>query len=422
MSSTTTDPADTHRSMLVIILAGGVILALSFGIRSIFGGIVEPLSQDLFAGQIEVFSLSLALQSLIWGFAQPFFGMVADKFGDRRALWCGFVCYAAGMALVAFGASPASLHLGAGLLVGMGIAGTAFGLVLAVVGRAAPVEKRDTYLGVTSALGSAGQVVMPLLAGVLMEWLGWRMTLAVLALMLAPMALCIPLLRLGGTASKGSASAAKAPVPLMQLVGEAFRQPSYLFLCGGFFVCGFHIAFISAHLPTYVQYFCTGTSMSPDELRTFGLQALSVVGLANIFGTLLASRLGAVFPKPYVLAGIYALRAVVIGIFISFPMTPSSVMIFAAVMGVLWLSTVPLTSALVLTMFGPRAMATLFGFVFMSHQLGGFIGVWWAGARFDLYANYDLIWQVSILLGIVSALLHLMVRDGPAPLQPAPAT
>ncbi|MEM9247242.1 MAG: MFS transporter [Pseudomonadota bacterium] len=404
--------------MIVIVVAGGLILALSFGLRSVFGGFVEPLSQDLFDGQIAVFSLSLALQNLIWGVAQPVFGMLADKYGDRRALWTGFLCYGAGMALVVYGASPATMHLGAGLLVGMGIAGTAFGLVLAVVGRAAPVDKRDTYLGITSALGSAGQVVMPLLAAALTDWLDWRMALTILMLLLLPMALCIPLLRLEEPAP--AAAAPPAP-PLMQTIANAFQQPSYVFLCAGFFVCGFHVAFISAHLPTYVQYFCSGTTMTPEELRGWGLQALSVVGLANIFGTLLASRLGTVFPKPYVLASIYGLRAVVILVFISAPLTPTSVMVFAAMMGVLWLSTVPLTSALVLTMFGPRAMATLFGFVFLSHQLGGFIGVWWAGQRFDLYADYDLVWQVSILLGIASAALHLMVRDGPAPMHSAPA-
>jgi len=418
-----TAPTDL-RSINTIVLAGGIILALSFGVRSVFGGVVEPVSNDLFGGRIEVFSLSIAIQNLVWGLAQPAFGMVADRYGDRRALSVGLLCYAAGLAVCIVGTTPIAQHLGAGLLVGMGISGTAFGVVLAVIGRAAPVEKRGLYLGVASALGSVGQVVMPLLASWLTTHFDWQFTMLVVAATLLPMAFCIPLLRVGTDSPAGTSNpstAADDSAPLLQIVTDAFRHPSYVFLTAGFFVCGYHLAFITAHLPNYVQNFCSGTGMTPEELRAFGLKALSVVGFANIIGTLLATHLGSIFPKPYVLAAIYALRAVVIVAFISQPMSPTSIMFFAFGMGVLWLSTVPLTSALVLTMFGPRAMGTLFGFVFLSHQLGSFVGVWMAGAWFDWYANYDLIWQSSIVLGVFSAVMHLLVKERAARPEPLPA-
>lgn len=397
-----------------IVIAGGVILALSFGVRSVFGGVVEPISNDLFGGSIEVISFSIAIQNLVWGLAQPAFGMIADRYGDRRALSLGLCCYVAGIGLCIVGTTPLAQHLGAGALVGMGISGTAFGVVLAVIGRAAPVEKRGLYLGIASALGSVGQVVVPLAASWLTELFDWRLMLTIIAALLAPMALCIPLMRSkaepSASGDDGSTDGGEA-IPLLQTVANAFRHPSFVLLTAGFFVCGFHLAFITAHLPNYVQHFCSGTRMSPEELRAFGLQALSVVGFANIFGTLLATHLGTIFPKPYILAAIYALRTLVILAFISQPMTPASVMVFAFAMGVLWLSTVPLTSALVLTMFGPRTMGTLFGFVFLGHQLGSFTGVWLAGAWFDLYANYDFIWRASIALGVVSALLHILVKE-----------
>lgn len=403
-------PGRDDRGTVTIVMAGSVVLALAFGVRAVFGGIVQPLSDDLFGGRIEVFSLSIAIQNLVWGLAQPGFGIVADRFGDRRALWLGFVCYVAGMLICVVGTTPFAQHLGAGVLVGMGISGTAFGVVLAVVGRAAPEEKRGRYLGITSAMGSTGQVVLPLLVSWLVAWVDWRTTLVVVAFALAPMALCIPFLR----AQAGSNLRGADGVSIAQTVGRAFGHSSYTALSAGFFVCGFHLAFITAHLPNYVQNFCVAPA-SAAELRALGLQALALAGFANVFGTLYASHLGARFPKPYVLAAIYALRALAILIFISLPVTPTSVMVFALAMGGLWLSTVPLTSALILTMFGPRATGTLFGFVFLSHQLGGFAGVWLGGVAFDRYASYDQIWYLAIGLGILSAVVHLFVQERAAP-------
>lgn len=418
MADIATTSTQNTQSINTIVIAGGIILALSFGVRSVFGGVVEPISNDLFGGRIEIFSLSIAIQNLVWGLAQPAFGLVADRYGDRRALSLGLCSYVAGIGLCIVGTTPLAQHLGAGLLVGMGISGTAFGVVLAVIGRAAPVEKRGLYLGVASALGSVGQVIMPLMASWLTEWFDWQFTLVVIGAMLIPMALCIPFLQAEADplpVEDGGLMDGNHTIPFFRTVTSAFQHPSFIFLTAGFFVCGFHLAFITAHLPNYVQHFCIGTRMSPEELRAFGLQALSVVGFANIIGTLLATYLGTVFPKPYVLAAIYALRTLVILIFISQPMTPASVMVFAFAMGVLWLSTVPLTSALVLTMFGPRTMGTLFGFVFLGHQLGSFTGVWLAGAWFDLYANYSFIWQASIALGVLATVLHFLVKERAAP-------
>ncbi|WP_346909630.1 MFS transporter [uncultured Roseibium sp.] len=410
MTAETTAAESRSRDMAIIVTAGGIVLALAFGVRAVFGGVVQPLSDDLFGGRIEIFSLSLAIQNLVWGLAQPGFGMIADRYGDRPALWLGFVCYAAGMGVCILGTTPLAQHLGAGVLVGMGISGTAFGTVLAVVGRVAPPDKRGFYLGVVSAMGSAGQALLPLLVSWLIAWFDWRMTLLIVTALLAPMALCIPFLRAGG-----QGVAEDDPVELGQTIRAAFGHTSFLMLSAGFFVCGFHLAFITAHLPNFVQNFCTGTTLSPEELRGLGLRALALAGFANIFGTLYASRLGGQFPKPYVLAAIYALRAVVILGFISFPITPSSVLMFGFLMGGLWLSTVPLTSALVLGMFGPRAMGTLFGFVFLSHQLGSFAGAWLGGVWFDRTGSYDMVWYVAIVLGLASAAIHLMVQERPAP-------
>ena len=410
MMACTTTTGRENRDTLAIVLPCSVVLALAFGVRAVFGGVVEPLSNDLFGGGIEVFSLSIAIQNLVWGLAQPGFGIIADKYGDRRALWLGFFCYAAGMVICIVGTTPFAQHIGVGVLVGMGISGTAFGVVLAVVGRAAPEDKRSYYLGITSAMGSTGQVVLPLLVSWLIEWLDWRLTLVVVTCALAPMALCIPFIRAQVSPAVSTADSAS----ITHAVRKAFGHSSYTLLSAGFFVCGFHLAFITAHLPNYLQNFCVSTA-SAAELRALGLQALALAGFANIFGTLFASRLGARFPKPYVLAAIYALRALAILIFISLPVTPASAMIFALVMGGLWLSTVPLTSALVLTMFGPRAMGTLFGFVFLSHQLGGFAGVWLGGVFFDRYASYDQVWYLAIALGVLSAIAHLLVQEPAAP-------
>lgn len=400
------DRADgDSRSMTVILAAGAVVLALSFGVRTVFGGVLEPISTE-FGWSRETFSLSLAIQNLFWGVAQPFFGALADKFGDRRALWLGLGCYVVGMLMTITGATPLAMHAGAGLLVGAGIAGTAFGVVLSVVGRAAPEEKRSQYLGLVVALGSTGQAVIPVVAGWLTAAYGWQAMLGVMTVLLLGIAACIPFLRAPETAAQEAAAdgtaSADAP-PLFTTLGAAFESASYNLLIAGFFVCGFHLAFIAVHFPAFVNEMCGDPAL--------GLQALGVVGLANIAGSYAAGWLAGRFPKQYLLSAIYALRALVIFLFISFPVTPFSVIVFALAIGPLWLSTVPLTSGLVAGMFGPRYMGTLWGFVFLSHQMGSFLGVWLGGRLYDLYNSYDIVWWVAIALGIASAIVHLPIRE-----------
>ena len=393
-----------YSNATIIIIAGSVVLSLSFGIRAVFGVVLDPIS-DTFGWSREVFSLTMAIGMLVMGLGQPFFGWIADRFGDRSALWLGFVLYVIGMLMMVYGQSPATMHWGGGVLVGLGVSGTGFGLILPVVGRAVAEEKRSQAMALTAALGSIGQMTMPALGGYLVAQFGWQSALLAFTVMLIPIAICIPMLKAQIPASNKTEEEMLRLGPLLK---RAFGHQSYTLLTLGFFVCGFHVAFISAHFPAFVAEMCATPEGPATEL---GAITLSIVGLANFVGTLIVGQLGARFPKPYILSTIYAMRAVVIFVFISFPITPTSVIVFSFVMGLLWLTTVPLTSALVATMFGPRYIATLYGIVFLSHQVGSFIGVYVGGRVYDLYGNYDLIWWASIALGILSALVHLPVRD-----------
>lgn len=388
----------------IIIAAGAVVVSLSFGARSVFGVMLDPIS-DQFAWPREIFSLSMAIQNLVWGLGQPLFGWIADRYGDRRALWLGFFVYLAGMMMTVYGVSPMMMHTGAGVLVGLGVSGTAFGIILSVVGRATPEARRSQALALTAAFGSVGQMVMPFLAGLMVEAMGWQSALLVITAMLLPIALCIPLLKAEIPAANASAS---DEIGTREMIRHAFGHRSYVMLTLGFFVCGFHVAFIAAHFPAFVAEMCA----TPDGPATeLGALTLSIVGVANFVGTLIVGQLGARLPKPWILSTIYALRAVVIAVFISLPITPATVIVFSVAMGLLWLTTVPLTTGLVATMFGPRHMGTLYGFVFVSHQIGSFVGIYLGGRTYDVYGNYDLIWYAAIALGVLSALVHLPVRD-----------
>ncbi|MEL7154926.1 MAG: MFS transporter, partial [Pseudomonadota bacterium] len=347
----------------VIIVAGAFVLTISFGVRSIFGVMLDPIS-DTYDWPREVFSLSMAIQNIMWGVAQPFFGWMADRFGDRRAILLGFAFYAAGLVLTVLGQTPFLMHAGAGVLVGMGVSGTAFGLILSVVGRAVSEEKRSQALALTAAFGSLGQMVMPAVSGYLIEAYGWQMTLMMIGAMLIPALMCVPFLKAEIPAANASAS---DDLQTGELLSRAFGHPSYVLLVIGFFVCGFHVAFLAAHLPAFVAEMCATPEGPATEL---GAATLSIVGFANFVGTLIVGQLGAKYPKPWILSSIYALRAVVILTFISLPITPASVIVFSVAMGLLWLTTVPLTTGLVATMFGPKFMGTLYGFVFLSHQIG----------------------------------------------------
>lgn len=387
----------------VIIIAGSVVLSLSFGVRSVFGIMLDPIS-EAHGWPREVYSLSMAIGMIMMGLGQPVFGWIADRIGDRQAIWIGFVVYVAGMLLMTYGQTPLAMHAGAGVMVGLGIAGTSFGLVLSVVGRAVAEEKRSQALGLTAAMGSIGQMALPWLAGVLVDAYGWQVAMLAMTVLLLPMAACIPFLKAKIPASAGAGE----DLPTGALLKRAFGHSSYMLLVAGFFVCGFHVAFIAAHFPAFVAEAC-GTAGAPAT--ELGALTLSIVGAANFFSTLAFGRLGGVFPKPWLLSSIYAMRALVIAVFISVPVTPVSVLVFSFAIGSLWLSTVPLTSGLVATMFGPRHLGTLFGIVLLSHQVGSFLGVYLGGRVYDLYGTYDPLWYASIALGVFSAIVHLPVRD-----------
>lgn len=395
--------ARLDRTALPVILGGMAVLALSFGFRSSFGVFLQPISESLVWPR-EVFSLSLAIQSVAWGLGGPVFGALADRFGERRSLLVGAGCYTLGLFLAAQGMTPGAQHLGSGLLVGLGCAGTGFGLVLAIVGRSVPEVKRSRVLAVTSAAGSFGQFAIVPLARQLEAGFGWSGALLMFAVASLAMFICIPFLRARpqeGESGGGS---------LGQAVGRAGSDSSFWLLTLGFFTCGFHVSFIGAHLPAYVTEACGSAAL--------GSWALGVIGLGNIVGVLVAGELGSRLRKKHVLSGIYAVRAVVVLAFLAAPATPVTVILFAVAAGLVWLATVPLTIHLIAHLHGPRFLATLYGLVFLGHQLGGFLGAWFGGWTYDHTGSYDAAWWAAIFLGVLSAVAHLPIREQrPRPLE-----
>jgi predicted MFS family arabinose efflux permease len=385
------------KAALMAIGAGSFIVLLSFGIRSGFGLFLQPMSMDLGSGR-EVFALAMAIQNLVWGVAQPFIGMIADRFGVARTVAAGGLLYALALYLMATGASAFDLHLSAGLLIGLALGGTGFGVVLAAVGRAVPAEARSMALGLTTAIGSFGQFVMPPIGQALITSYGWQtalMLLALASLLMIPAA--------GGLRSPRASRQAQDAQTLGGALGEASHHAGFLYLTAGFFVCGWHVAFIAVHLPAYLADGGISASVAA--------WCLALVGLFNVIGSYSAGVLGGRFSKKYCLSFLYAARSVLILVFILVPLSVASALIFSAIMGLLWLSTVPLTSGLVAQIFGLRYMATLFGIVFLSHQVGSFLGVWLGGYLYDAYGSYDLIWWLSIALGLIAALLHWPIDE-----------
>ncbi len=384
------------RTPLVVLLCGGGILALNMGIRQTFGLFLEPMSEALGIGRGN-FALAVAVQNLIWGLLTPFVGVFADRYGTARCLVFGSIVYVCGLVIMALGNSAFALHFGGGVLVGMAVAAGGFPLVLSAVARAAPPERRSAALGIASAGGSVGQFLLLPFAQLTIGWVGWAMALLVLA---ALSALIVPLSV--GLVGK-PAVAAKSGLSLGGAVTQARRHQGYQLLNGGFGVCGFHVAFIATHLPGYVA------SFGLDPL--VGASALGIIGFFNILGGLLAGYLGGKYRKKYLLSGIYLGRAVIITLFMIAPKSELTVWAFSASIGLLWLSTVPLTGGLVGDIFGPRYMATLFGIVMLSHQVGAFFGAWLGGISFDLTGSYDAVWIIAILLGLVAAALHWPIAD-----------
>lgn len=385
------------KAALTAIGAGSFIVLLSFGIRSSFGLFLQPMSMDLGSGR-EMFALALAIQNLVWGVAQPFIGMIADRWGVARTVAAGGLLYALALYLMATAASAFELHVSAGLLIGLALGGTGFGVVLAAVGRAVPAEARSMALGITTALGSFGQFLMPPIGQALISGYGWQTTLMLFAL-----ASLLMIAAAGGLRSPTTGSHGRDTQTLGSALNEAGRHSGFLYLTAGFFVCGWHVAFIAVHLPAYLADGGIGAGVAA--------WCLALVGLFNVIGSYTAGVLGGRFSKKYCLSFLYAARSLLILVFIMVPLSVSSALIFSAIMGLLWLSTVPLTSGLVAQIFGPRYMATLFGIVFLSHQIGSFLGVWLGGYLYDTHGSYELIWWLSIALGLVAALLHWPIDE-----------
>ncbi|HSN93240.1 MAG TPA: MFS transporter [Anaeromyxobacteraceae bacterium] len=388
------------RTPAVMLAAGALTLAVSLGIRHAFGLFLGPMSRDN-GWTREVFSFAIALQNLVWGVAQPFAGRLADRHGAGKAILGGSALYVAGLVLMAQSRSPSALALSAGLLVGLGLSGTSFPVVFGAIARSTPPERRSLAMGVAMSVGSLGQFAM--LPGALsaIEAVGWAGTLLALAALGAAMA------PLSGALFEGSTGGAAGPAPmgLRAVLAEAFAHRGFWLLSFGFFVCGFHVVFIATHLPAYL----VDRGLGP---RT-GATVLALVGLFNLAGSYAAGLLGGRMSKPGLLVGLYGLRAVVIALFFLAPVTETSAYLFGAAMGLLWLSTVPLTNGTVAAVFGVRNMAMLGGIVFFFHQVGAFLGGWLGGRLYVATGRYDLVWWISIALALLAALLNVPVREVP---------
>jgi MFS family permease len=391
--------SNTWRTPAVIIGFGCVIAALSFGPRSGLGFFLTPLSTANHWGR-DVFAFALALQNLVWGVAQPIAGAIADRYGAVRVLCVGALCYALGLVLMAYASSAAMLDLSAGVLIGFGLAGCTFPIVLAAFGKILPTEWRSSAFGLGTAAGSFGQFLFTPLAVRLMDTLGWQHALVAFGIIM--LAVLPASLVLASPAGEGTQVASQS---LRQALSEAFAHRSYVLLMLGFFTCGFQLAFITVHLPAYLA----DRGLSSDV----GGWTLAAIGLFNIIGALTSGWLGDRVPKRYILSVLYFGRAAAILAFIIFPITPVTCIAFGAVMGLMWLSTVPPTNAIIVVMFGTRWLAMLSGVAFFSHQVGGFLGVWLGGIVFDRTGSYELVWWLAILLGVLSALINLPIVEKP---------
>ncbi len=389
---------------VVILIFGTVIMMVSFGSRAGFGLFLQPISADFGWGR-EVFSFSVAIQSRFWGLSQPIAGAIADKYGSGRVIAVCVGLLSLGLYLMSRVSTPGEMTLTAGILVGVGLSGTSFGVILAVISRSVPANRRSLFLGIGSAGGASGQLFMVPLGQAFLSSYGWVITLMLLAaIVLATMPLAVAL-----TGKRSAAAVAASKAAVEQTLGQALREAgghrSYIYLTTGFFVCGFQLAFITTHLPAFI--------VDNGVAASLAATALAVIGFTNIIGTYGAGVLGGRMTKKNVLSAIYFLRSLVITVFILSPISDISILIFSGLMGVLWLSTVPLTSGLVADMFGVRYMATLFGIVFLSHQIGGFLGVWLGGYLFDMTGAYDVVWWLAVLLGLMSAAFHLPIDERP---------
>jgi MFS family permease len=396
-----------------ILIAASIVLLISFAIRASFGVFQIPIANDLGWFRTE-FSLAIAIQNLAWGIATPLFGAFAEKLGDRKAIVVGVLVYALGLGLSSM-ASTAAGHQFLEILVGVGIAGTGFGVILGVVGRSATDETRSLALGVTTAAGSAGQIVGPPLTQYMLDTMPWQSVFLVYAGVVLMALFALPFIKAPAKASKKELEES-----LSKILNIAVRDPSYILIFIGFFSCGFQLAFVTAHFPAFVTEACATidpngilAKMGVKDTADLGAVAIAVIGVFNIIGTITAGALGGRYSKRLLLAWIYLGRTVLSAWFILTPMTPTTVLIFSAIMGSLWLATVPLTSGLVAYIYGLKYMGTLYGLVFLSHQIGSFVGVWLGGDFYDRFGSYDVVWWVGVATGLLSAIVHLPVKEMP---------
>lgn len=402
-----------QRLFTPVLIAASIVLLIGFALRAAFGLFQIPIA-DEFGWLRAEFSLAIAIQNLAWGIGQPIFGAIAEKFGDRKAIVLGVVCYAVGLFFTAYATTPLEMQW-LEVLVGFGIAGLGFGVVLAIVGRAALPENRSMAMGIATAAGSLGQVVGPLLVAQLLDVMSWQDVFIVMSMIVFAALLCLPFLGKSQTASKAELEEAMSAV-----LWRAAKDPSYAMIFIGFFSCGFQLGFVTAHFPAFITEACAAispdsmaASLGIDSAATLGAAAIAIIGAANIAGTLAAGALGKKYSKKYLLSGIYAARVLISAWFILVPMTVNTVVVFSLVMGALWLATVPLTSGLVAHIYGLRYMGTLYGIVFFSHQLGSFMGVWLGGKLYDQFGGYDIVWWVGIGVGVLSAIVHLPIKEKP---------
>ena len=397
-AGSTLSPAQLLRDPRLILLAGSTIALIAVGMRHSFGLFLTPITQDLQSIDRESFGFAIALQNLMWGLAQPFAGMVADRFGSARVIFAGGALYAAGLMWASASSTALGLTLGLGLLVGMGLSATTYAVVLGAVARRFPPERRTTALGIASLGGSIGIFLSVPVTLALIDIVHWSMAFVSLALVALTVCIMAPMLA-------GRAEAEGPEQSLHAALKEALGHNGFVMLVLGFFVCGFQLAFIGTHLPAYLL---------DRQLQVWlGGAALATIGITNIVGTLACGAIGDRVSKKNALAVLYLVRAAVVAVFVLLPPSTLSTLFFAAIIGFTWLGTVPLTSAIVAQIFGPRYLATLVGIVFLMHQLGSFLGAWLGGLTFEQTGSYDLIWWTVVLLGVVAALLHWPIDERP---------
>ena len=394
-----------------VLLAGSLIIIITFGIRGSFGVFQIPIENEFQWLRVE-FSLAIAIQNLGWGIGAPIFGALGEKFGDKKMIIVGAFCYVIGLVLSTYAQNPLT-HQFLELIIGFGIAGTGLGMILAVVGRASSEKNRSMALGIVTAAGSFGQMFGAPIAQALLNFYSWQQVFIVFALTIVLVMSVVPFLKDAPVATKK-----EVETSLSKVLSNAFKDPTFSMIFFGFFACGYQLAFLTAHFPAMVTEMCSAITPSSalhfigiSSTSSLGALAIGLIAFSNIFGTIYAGWLGQKFPKKYLLAGVYALRALIGLIFILLPITPTTVILFSLFMGSLWLATVPLTSGLIAHVYGLRYMGTLYGLVFFSHQIGSFLGVWMGGRLYDATGDYTLVWWIGIGVSIFSTLIHIPIKE-----------